>query len=258
MSETTTLIIQTIFAGALGAAVGSFLNVVVLRMRANQPFLHGHSRCPHCGRQLRWWELVPVGSFLALGGRCRTCRHRLSAQYLLLECLTAAVFMTIFLRYGWSFLTPFGWVVGSTMLLIATYDGKWSLIPDEFSYLFIGSSLIWVLIAQQSWLETLYGLFAGAIFFGLQYVLSRGKWIGSGDIFIGLGLGLLLGWRMFFTALVMAYLSGAIVAAIQIIRRRKSVGTTMPFAPYLMAGGFAAWLFGPAIVNWYVLYVARF
>ncbi len=258
MTDTTVLVVQTIFVGALGAAIGSFLNVVVERTRAEQSFLRGRSKCPHCGRSLHWFEMVPLLSFVALGGACRTCRTRLSVQYLLLESVTATVFMTIWLVFGWTWETPLGWVVAAFMMLIAVYDGKWALVPDEFSLplIFLGGA--WAFLHGLSWSEIVIGGAAGGAFFGLQHLLSRGRWVGTGDIFLGMGLGLLLGWQQLATALILAYLVGACVAAVGIFLRKTKVGMSIAFGPYLMGAGFAAWLFGPAIVMWYLLNVTTF
>jgi prepilin signal peptidase PulO-like enzyme (type II secretory pathway) len=258
MSATALLAVQTVTIAILGAATGSFLNVVILRTKNERSWLRGRSACPHCGRQLRWWELIPVGSFLALGGRCRRCRRRLSLQYLIVECVTAAVFAMVFLRFGWTWETPVAMVIAASMIMIAVYDGRWALIPDSFSWLFVGSTTVWAALQYRQWLAAVIGLGLGLVFFGLQYWLSRGRWLGSGDIFLGAGLGLLLGWQQLLTALILAYLAGAMVAATRIIARRLTARSTMAFGPYLMAGGLAAWLVGPSIVRWYLLYVTRF
>jgi len=258
MSESAIIAWQALVIGALGAAVGSFLNVVLVRTAGHRPYLVGRSACPHCGRTLRWYELVPVGSFLMLGGRCRTCRKRLSVQYLLMECLTAALFMLVFLRFGFSLMTPLGMVVVSAMLLIAMYDLRWSLIPDEFSYLLIAAGLLAASVGGVSWVDLMVGVLAGGAFFGGQYLLSRGRWIGSGDIFLGIALGALLGWRALALALGLAYFLGALVAIVQIMRHRTKVGRAMAFGPYLMIGGLLAWLYGEVLINWYLLDVIQF
>ena len=96
-----------------------------------------------------------------------------------------------------------------------------------------------------------YGLVAGAGFFGLQYFLSRGRWVGSGDILLGGALGLLLGWRMLGLSLMLAYFIGAIIASILLLAKLKKSQSAMAFGPYLVLGGFMAWLWGEQIINWY-------
>lgn len=249
MSETT--IVATVAVAVVGAASGSFLNVVVERTRAERSFWRGRSACPHCGRQLRWFELVPVMSWVALGGRCRSCRRRLTIQYLVLELLAAALFLLVWLNFGWSWTTVVGWVVAGMMLALATYDAKWSLLPDEWSYILAGAGAVAAWLGGVAGLDILIGAIVGAGFFAAQWVGSRGRWVGSGDILLGLALGTLLGWRMFGLALLLGYLSGAFIAAIQILRRKLSLENSMPFGPYLLGGGFVAWLYGQEIVDWY-------
>lgn len=258
MSDATVTALQALIIGAIGASVGSFLNVVIVRIAAERPFIRGRSSCPHCGRTLAWYELVPVGSFLFLGGRCRTCRKRLTVQYLLLECLTAAMFILVFLTFGFSLLTLSGWLVVSAMVLIALYDARWSLIPDQFSYILIGAGLLTAFISNVPLIDVFFGVLAGGAFFGGQFLLSRGRWIGSGDIFLGLGLGALLGWRALAVALGLAYFLGAVYALILILSRRTRLGRSMAFGPFLMVGGLIAWLYGESLINWYLLDVIRF
>ncbi len=236
---------------ALGAAVGSFLNVVVERTRAETSPWRGRSACPHCGRTLAWFELVPIMSWVALGGRCRTCRTRLAVQYLAMEILTAACFLLVWQVYGLSWVTLVGWGVVMAMIALATYDAKWSLLPDEWSLALAGLGIVVALATDRSILDILAGGVIGAGFFAAQWVGSRGRWVGSGDILLGFSLGLLLGWRMFGLALLLGYMSGAIIASIQILRKKLSLQQSMPFGPYLLGAGLIAWLYGSDIVQWY-------
>lgn len=246
---------QTIVAAgavaALGAASGSFINVVVERTHALTSPWRGRSACPKCRRTLSWFELVPVLSWLALRGKCRTCRARISHQYPLMELLTAVTFFAVWLSFDWSWLTLVGWGIVGLMIALTVYDAKWSLLPDEWSYALAGLGLVAASLSSLSLIDSMIGGAVGAGFFGLQWLASRGRWVGSGDILLGLSLGALLGWRMVGLALLIGYMSGALVAAIQILRRRLTLEQSMPFGPYLLLGGFVAWLYGNSLVDWY-------
>lgn len=235
----------------VGAAVGSFLNVVILRTKQERAWWSGRSACPHCGTTLAWYELVPVLSFVALGGQCRHCHTALTKQYFLVEVLTAVAFVLIYWVYGLSALTVVGWACVSAMVVLAVYDARWALLPDSFSIVFgvLAIGVSW--LAHRSWIDILIGGAAGAAFFTLQYLASKKQWVGSGDILLGADLGLLLGWRMLGLSLFMAYMVGAMVAAGLILARRAKGTSSMPFGPYLLGGGMAAWLWGERIVNWY-------
>lgn len=240
-----------VLVGALGAAVGSWLNVIILRLQSDRPWWRGRSACPHCGRPLRWFELVPIASYLWLRGRCRSCRRGLSKQYLIVELLTAVGFSLTWWVWpsGWSLLAA--WAVVGTMILVGVYDARWSLIPDSFSLALLAAAVLVVLLSRSAWLAAAIGGLAGTLFFTAQYLLSRRRWVGSGDILLGLSLGLLLGWRLLTLALFLAYLSGAVVAVGLILARRLRLSSTMPFGPYLLASGFTAWLWGGQIIDWY-------
>lgn len=238
-------------AGAAGAAVGSWLNVIILRLRADRQWWRGRSACPHCGAILRWWEMVPVVSYIALGGRCRKCRQALAWQYLIVEIVSAAGFILVWRQFGFSWLLPAALAVTAAMILVAVYDARWALIPDSFSGLLVGASITAALLNRLPFLDMVIGGLGGGLVFAGQHVLSRRRWVGSGDIWLGLGLGLLLGWRALLLALFLAYMGGALVAMVLIAARKLKPSSTMPFGPYLMAAGFVTWLWGERLIDWY-------
>ncbi len=236
---------------ATGAAVGSFLNVLILRTYQGQPWWRNRSHCPHCGTTLHWFELIPIVSYVALGGRCRSCHRVLTRQYLIVEVLTAISFVAIFQAGGLTALTIVGWFVVSCMIAAGVYDARWSLLPDEFSIgLAIGGAALAILY-HRPWNEIIIGGLAGAGFFAIQYFASRRRWVGSGDILLGSALGLLLGWRLLAACFFLAYLTGAVVAVALLLNRRLRASQTMPFGPYLLAAGLVSWLWGDRIIDWY-------
>lgn len=240
-----------IIVGALGAAIGSWLNVVILRLQSNRPWWSGRSACPHCGTNLRWFELIPMVSYVLIGGRCRYCRRVLTRQYILVEIITAVSFMITYAHFYGGGMVIVAWLLVATMILIGVYDGRWSLIPDAFSIPFILVALVASFLQGQEIVTPLIGGLVGGLFFSAQHMLSGKRWVGSGDIFLGVGLGLLLGWRFLLVALFLAYLSGAFIAGIFILMKRLKLTSAMPFGPYLMAAGFVTWLWGQQILEWY-------
>ncbi len=240
-----------VIVGLLGAAVGSFLNVVILRTHQDRPWWRGRSACPKCGHDLRWYELIPVFSFVALGGECRYCHHTLTRQYFLVEVLTVIAFIITFAHEGGLLPTLLAWLTVSVMIALAVYDARWSLLPDSFSIVFGLAAALFSVLSHRPVLDILAGGIGGALFFGLQFVLSRRQWVGSGDILLGAGLGLLLGWRWLTLCLFLAYLSGAIVAATLIITRRVKNSGNLAFGPYLLSAGFVSWMWGDRIIDWY-------
>lgn len=244
-------VLSLVFVGVFGAAIGSWLNVVILRLHADRPWWRGRSTCTHCGTALRWYELIPIFSFVLIRGRCRHCHQVLTWQYFIVEVLTALAFVVVWRNFGVSWLLPVGWALVSTMVLVGVFDARWALIPDGFSIAFNVVAIIAALLGARPVTDMMLGGLAGGAVFAIQHVLSRRRWVGSGDIFLGVGLGLLLGWRDLFLALFLAYMSGAIVAGALILTKRLKTSSTMPFGPYLMAAGFVAWLWSEQIINWY-------
>ena len=240
-----------IFVGLLGLAVGSFLNVLIIRTHDQTSPWRGRSRCPHCGHTLKWFELIPLVSFVWLLGRCRRCKKTINWQYPAVEFLTAAMFISLTIHFGATWLGLASFIVGSLMLTIAVYDLRWSMLPDIFSIVLSLSGLIVAWLMKLPWPDILFGLFGGLTFFGLQYILSRRRWVCSGDILLGGALGMLLGWRLLALGLLLAYLSGAIAAIILLIIQQRKTSSAIAFGPFLIIGGYLAWLWGPQMIDWY-------
>ncbi len=234
-----------------GIAVGSFLNVVILRTKHQQSFIAGRSHCPHCNAPLAWWEMIPVFSYLVQRGRCRHCQRRLSWQYLLVELLSGFGWVAVWQALGNSWAVVAALMTVSTMILIVVYDARWSVIPDGFTFSFGVAALLTAWLTGLSLTDIVFGALAGGAFFGAQFVLSGRRWVGSGDVLLGLALGILLGWRMLGLGLMLAYFAGALVAIVLLLTKRAGSQSSIAFGPYLMAGGFVAWLWGGQIIDWY-------
>lgn len=247
----TTLPVFWLVILLFGAAVGSFLNVVILRTQQHRSFIRGRSHCPHCNATLSWWELLPVVSFAIQRGKCRHCSKRLSYQYLIVELLTAAAFLTVWNTFTTVDAVLLGWVIASAMILIGIYDARWSVIPDAFTIVLAIGGFGLMLVSPISLFDSLLGGLFGATFFLLQFIISKRQWVGSGDILLGAALGLLLGWRMLGLGLMLAYFLGSIVAAGLLLFRKKNQNSAIAFGPYLVIGGFLAWIWGEALVDLY-------
>lgn len=197
----------------LGLIIGSFLNVVDFRFFAEGKFWKGRSRCPKCKKSIRWYDNVPLLSFAWLKGHCRDCQQKISWQYPLVEFITGLFFMLFALKFGFSAQTILYCIISCFLILIFLADAKHQVVPDAYSLPAIVLVLLYNLIFNLSnWNSWLIGAAVGAGFFALQHLISRGKWIGTGDILIGLLIGLLLGWPMIWLALVVAYIAGAVVS----------------------------------------------
>ncbi len=241
-----------IFSLALGAAVGSFLNVLVLRYHTGR-LTKGRSACMSCNNPLGALELIPVVSFLWLRGKCRHCSSKISPQYPIVEATTAVVFALLMWRWTSSFgsieVLPLvvWWVLASLVIAIATYDALHKIIPDALVYTFDALALLWALFAFWN----LFGIVAWQIVvagvvvalpFALLWAVSRGRWMGLGDAKLSLGIGFLLGISGGFTALVIGVWAGALVSIVVLLagkvrsRRTLSLKSEIPFGPFLVFG----------------------
>jgi len=242
-----------------GLIAGSFLNCVIYRLEQGQSFLKGRSYCPLCKYTLSWQDLVPVLSFLFLRGKCRYCRQKISLQYPLVELATGILFVLIFL-FAFNFL--YYLIMGCFLIIIFVYDLKHYIIPDSVIYPAILISVIWYLISgiflniytKYEILNTIYSALGAAAFFLLIVLISRGKWMGVGDIKLAFLMGLLLGWPNILVALFSAFFIGAIIGTGLIAAGRKKLSSEVPFGPFLVTGTFLAMLWGGEIVDWYLTF----
>lgn len=245
-------LVEYTLAALLGLGLGSFINVVVLRLRA-QKAITGRSACPHCHQQLAWYWLVPVLSYLWLGGRCYYCRASISVQYPLVETVTAALFViyTVWFIYEpWQL--AMNLIVLVFIIIIFIYDCKYYEIPDSVSLPGLAIAAIGNLILGMEWWRLTLGVAVGAGVFVLQYAVSRGRWIGGGDIRLGALLGAYLGWPHIIVGLFLAYLLGAAIAVGLLLGGKKRFGDKLPFGTVLTVAAVITSLVGQDILQWYL------
>jgi prepilin signal peptidase PulO-like enzyme (type II secretory pathway) len=249
-------------------AVGSFLNCIIYRLEKNESFLKGRSYCPHCKHILSWKDLIPVLSFLILKGKCRYCGKRISLQYPLVELSTAILFFLIFNAAAFNLRTIYYLIIGCFLIIIFVYDLKHYLIPDKIIYPAIAITFIYrffEILNFGNW--DLFGIWdlgfgilkpilyplASAIFatafFLMIFLLSKGKWLGFGDVKLGFFMGLFLGFPNILVALFFAYFIGAIIGIGLILAKKKTLKSEVPFGPFLVAGTFIALFLGEKIIN---------
>jgi leader peptidase (prepilin peptidase)/N-methyltransferase len=245
------LIIFLIF----GLIVGSFLNVVVYRLNAVESLL-GRSHCPHCKKKIRWFDNIPLLSFILLSAKCRDCGEKISWQYPIVEAITGIVFAVIGSYFFYSYdssswpLTFYYLAIFSLLLVIAVYDLKYMEIP--MAVLWIGVAITAVYFLSSDWksfnlaisildLKTISGILGGLVafifFFGLA-AYSKETWMGYGDAYIGMLAGFIVGWPNIIWALMLSFAIGALVSIGLIIFHKKTMKSQVPFAPFLISGIF--------------------
>lgn len=251
------------FVFILGIFVGSFLNVVILRLHRQESFIKGRSKCLFCRHTLYVKDLVPLFSYLFLKGRCRYCQKRFSHQYPLVELFTGLAFVLVF----WKVLPSFDlasmsalqllhlldwWVIASFLVIIFVYDLKYYLILDKVVIPVVILAFVVNLFLGFSLLNLIFAIIVGGGFFLLQFVVSKGRWIGGGDIRLGALMGAVLGWPQILTALFLAYIIGSIISIILLLNKRKEWTDKIPFGTFLTLATLMTMLWGPWLVKFYL------
>lgn len=244
-------IIPLVVYAVYGVCIGSFLNVVIYRLPIGMPIAHGRSICPQCGHQLAAKDLVPVVSFLALGGKCRYCGAPISPRYPGVELLTASAFALCGGRYGF---TGYGVILALYCAVLITawfIDLDHTYIPDRLQLavaLLAAASLRWgpsLPLADRLW----GGLGLGAGMFLLSYLTGGG--IGGGDIKLLALSGLLLGWKLAVPAFFLAYILAAARCLPAILQKKVERGQEIPMAPYFALALMIMALFGEDLLRFY-------
>lgn len=253
----------------LGLAVGSFLNAVIYRLHEGRSIAEKHSICPRCKHRLAWYDLIPIASFFMLRGKCRYCKRPISWIYPLVELVTAFSFVVIYLsecgmwnvECGFRFNIPdsifhilFQFTFVCFLILIFVYDFKHYLILDK---VVLPAAVLALFYQgyQGNWGMAILGGALLAGFFWALYLVSRGRWIGFGDVKLGLFLGFLVSWPATLALFFIAYLSGAAVSLALLAMGGKKMRDRLPFGTFLTFAAFIAMLWGEEMVEWYLRYI---
>ena len=257
--------INIILFALLGLSLGSFINAWVWRVKTGKSIVKGRSMCPHCKHQLEWYDNIPLLSFMLLKAKCRYCKKPISWQYPIVELSTALLFAALYLHFspitGYSWLELGLWCLASVFLVSAfVYDLKWMLLPDRFTLPAVAIGLVLVVLAGASsgWAAVVPQLIAavvfGAMYFGLWY-FSGGRLLGDGDIRLAVAMGLLLLVPQLFVAVLVAYVTGALVGVYLMTQKGKTRTTAVPMGPLLIFGLYFGLFFGSEIARWYMTFV---
>ncbi|MBU9711016.1 prepilin peptidase [Evansella tamaricis] len=246
------LLILHTYLFVLGAILGSFYNVVGLRVPQGESIVAPRSHCPKCKHNLTWMELIPILSFILQRGRCRNCQSIISPIYPFFELLTACLFTISPLLVGWSKELPIALAFVSLLVIITISDLKTMLIPDKilifFLFLFIGLRIYHPLTP---WWDSLLGAVVGFSILLLLAIVSKGG-MGGGDIKLFAVIGLILGLYGVIITLFFASLIGAIAGSIGLIRKKATRKTPIPFGPFIAIGATFSYFFHSAVLEWYM------
>jgi len=244
-----------------GAVIGSFLNVCILRLPVSRSIVSGASACASCGVRLTPVDLVPILSYLALRGKCRRCKARISPMYPIIEAFTGALYLLLYLRFGlvWQLLVYMALV--SLLIVISVIDYKTMEIPNGLiiAGFIVGALQLIVTVFTGifgHWTSYVIGLLAGGLPLLLialiaAFLLKR-EAMGGGDIKLMAFCGFIIGWKLVIPAYLIGIITGAIMSVILMALGLKKRGDEIPFGPFLSLGVIISVFFGDALIDWYV------
>jgi leader peptidase (prepilin peptidase)/N-methyltransferase len=240
-----------------GTIIGSFLNVCICRIPAGQSVISPASRCPQCGAAIRWYQNIPVVSYLLLRGRCASCGSAISPRYPLVEALTGLLFLWVWLTFDWQVATPLYWVFVAALVVITFIDFDHRIIPDVISLPGIIVGFLTALaIPWLSWSDSLFGILLGG---GSLYLvaevyqrLTGQEGMGGGDIKLLAMIGAFLGWKAVLPVIFLGSLAGSLVGVPLMILKRSDGKLAIPFGPFLALGAVICLLWGTQLLIWYL------
>jgi leader peptidase (prepilin peptidase)/N-methyltransferase len=252
------IIFLDIFLTVVGAAIGSFLNVLICRLPEELSIIFPSSHCPKCKHAIRFYDNIPIISYLLLKGRCRDCHDKISFRYPFVETLTAVMSLMLFWKFGFSLQYLFTFIFSCSLIVITFIDFDHQIIPDVITLPGIPLfSLGAVFFMGIPWLEVVLGVLIGG---GCLYVVAVGyelitnrEGMGGGDIKLLAMMGGFLGWKSLFFIVFVSSLLGALVGVSVMIVRGKDMKYAVPFGPFLSIAAVAYLFVGQKVMGLFLL-----
>lgn len=253
----STIILFNLFAFVYGAVVGSFLNVCICRLPEGRSVVSPPSSCPLCGYRIRWYDNIPIVSYLILGGKCRSCKAPISRRYPLVELINGLLTLLLFVKFGptLTFLALF--ILCSALVAVTFIDLDHQIIPDVISIpgIPVGFAFSFFL-PWLGWQDSLIGIVAGGgslLLVAYGYQLFTGKeGMGGGDIKLLAMMGAFLGWRSIPFIIFAASFVGSIIGVTLMMARGRDSKLAIPFGPFLALGAILYIFYGSRIIEWYL------
>ncbi|MEI6608237.1 MAG: prepilin peptidase [Deltaproteobacteria bacterium] len=250
------------FAFIFGAVVGSFLNVCIFRIPAKASIIKPLSQCPHCHHPVRFYDNIPLISYIVLRGKCRDCGGKISWRYPVVELITAILSLLLFLRFGLTFNFLIFFVFTAVLIVITFIDLDHQIIPDVLTLpgipiFFLAAIFLVKNPWKVPWMEALIGLLiGGGMLFTIAYIyqlITKREGMGGGDIKLLAMIGGFLGWKSLIFILLVSSFSGAIVGIAAMVIQKKDMKYAIPFGPFLSAAAIAYLFWGDAFMRVLIL-----
>lgn len=233
-----------------GITIGSFLNVCIYRIPLGESIVTAPSHCMTCGRKLRWYDMVPVFSWLVLGGKCRNCKSKISVQYPIIEGVNGILYVVICVVNGLVWSSVVYCFMASALLVLSIIDWRTYEIPFCLNVFLFVLGVVAVVLDRGNLVDHLLGMICVSGLLEVLYLVSGGRAIGGGDIKLMFACGLILGWKRIVLAFLLGCIIGSVVHTVRI--KVSKAGHMLAMGPYLSAGVFLAALWGDAWIGWYL------
>ncbi len=233
-----------------GITIGSFLNVCIYRIPKKEDIVLERSHCMSCGNVLKWYELIPVFSFLFLRGKCRNCGAKLSMQYPMIELLNGILYLLVAAVKGFTIESVLFCICTSVLIVIAVIDWRTYEIPFGCNVIIGILGMVRLVTDLSHWYEYVIGFCVVSGLFLLIYLITKGRGIGGGDIKLMAAAGLLLGWQKILLSLMIGSIAGSVIHLT--LMKLKNKERVLAFGPYLALGIFIAMIYGNELINWYL------
>ncbi|MBD5519726.1 MAG: prepilin peptidase [Lachnospiraceae bacterium] len=233
-----------------GIVIGSFMNVCIYRIPEKQDIVKVRSHCMSCGYVLKWYDLVPLFSYIFLGGKCRKCKTKLSIQYPLIEAANGFVWVAVVLINGVNVDSLLYCLLTSALIVLSVIDFRTYEIPIGINIFILTLGLVRLITDYHNWISYLIGFFCVSVFLTIIYYATKGRGIGGGDVKLMAVCGLVLGWKL----TVLSFVIGCILGSIIHVLRMKLSGEShvLAMGPYLSMGIVIAMLWGDQFIEWYL------
>lgn len=250
--------ILELFAFVFGAVVGSFLNVCIFRIPAKKSIVRPLSQCPNCHHPIRFYDNIPIISFIILRAKCRDCGEKISWRYPLIELITAILALLLFMKFGLTLNFLVFFIFTAVLITITFIDLDHQIIPDVLSLPGIPAFfLAAIFIVKVPWLEALIGLLiGGGVLFLIAFVyefITKREGMGGGDIKLLAMIGGFFGWKSLIFVLLFSSFAGALVGVTVMIIHKKDMKYAVPFGPFLSAAAVAYIFLGDVFMRFLVL-----
>ena len=241
-----------LFVFVLGTIIGSFLNVVIYRVPLKQSIVFPSSHCTSCNERLKFFDLIPIISWILLRGNCRYCKTKVSYRYPLVELLTGAVFLLTYISVGVDKKLIVYFVFTSILIADTFIDVDHLILPDKLHIFALFTYILFnILTPFIDWKDSLLGALMGMIPLFILFLLTRGNGMGFGDVKFMAVIGLYLGWRQTLLALLLSFILGGFFGIILLISKIKNRNDPIPFGPWIAIAAFISMNWGKEIIDWY-------